>query len=100
MKQPDHERQTGFWGTKEALQPRSQVLKDALGKRTERKSVSHMLLTIRQACEQLQISRWTLNRLVGAGELTSMKIGSRRYISREAIVAFIQNREKVEGGKV
>lgn len=61
-------------------------------------SADRMLVTVRQACEQLQVSRWTLNRLMKTGELTSLKIGRRRYISPKAISAFIECREKAEEG--
>jgi len=50
--------------------------------------VSDGLVTLREACRFLAISRATLYRLMQAGELQSAKIGKGRRIPRSSLVAF------------
>ena len=45
------------------------------------------LLTIREACERLRISRATLYKLAKRGTLTLVKIGGKSLIPEEALLA-------------
>lgn len=53
-----------------------------------------LLLTVEQAAHVLSINRSTLYDLLGRGELPSVKIGRRRLISKQALVVFIDRRER------
>ncbi len=74
--------------TMEELQPRSHALRNSLGKPKERES-SDRMLTVADACDRLQVSKWTLYRLIGTGKLASVKIGRRRLISQRAMDRFM-----------
>jgi excisionase family DNA binding protein len=47
------------------------------------------LLTVKETCERLRISRATLYNLVRGGKLTFVKIGGKSLMSEEAIERFI-----------
>jgi excisionase family DNA binding protein len=47
------------------------------------------LLTVDQVAELLQISRWTVYRLIWANDLCSVQIGRCRRVSREALDAYL-----------
>jgi excisionase family DNA binding protein len=47
------------------------------------------LLTIDQVSEVLQISRWTVYRLIWANELCSVQIGRCRRVPREALDGYL-----------
>ena len=47
------------------------------------------LLTIDQVSEVLQISRWTVYRLIWANELCSVQIGRCRRVPRESLDAYL-----------
>ncbi len=46
------------------------------------------LFTITETCEHLRLSRATIHRYITAGQLKSIKFGSRRLIEASAIQAF------------
>ena len=78
--------------SKEELQPRSKVLRDALER--SKGNEAQAMLTVAEACAHLRISKWTLYRLMQSGKLTSVKIGSRRLVPMRAITKFIQQLEE------
>ena len=47
------------------------------------------LLTITQACERVQLSRWTLHRAIGRGELEGIRFGRLIRVSEEALEAWV-----------
>ncbi len=47
------------------------------------------LLTVDQVAEVLQISRWTVYRLIWANELHSVQIGRCRRVPREVLDAYL-----------
>lgn len=47
------------------------------------------LLTVDQVAELLQISRWTVYRLIWANDLHSVQIGRCRRVPREALDAYL-----------
>jgi excisionase family DNA binding protein len=51
------------------------------------------LYTLEQVAERLQISRRKLYQLIGTGQLRSIKLGSRRRISEDALTEFIAGLE-------
>lgn len=55
--------------------------------------VPRLLLTVEQAAEALGVGRDAVYDLINSGELTSIRIGSRRLISVEALRRFIEKRE-------
>lgn len=54
------------------------------------------LLSQAEAAFQLGISRTTLWRLIRAGELATVHIGSRSLVTRRSLVAFISRRSSPE----
>lgn len=56
------------------------------------------MLTIKHVCEKLQVSRWMVNELRRSGELSSVKIGSRRLFPRHSVEAYERRLEEKEGG--
>jgi excisionase family DNA binding protein len=54
------------------------------------------LLSVPEACKQLGISKWTLNRLIRERIIDSVRIGSRRLIPASAIVKYVEERLKEE----
>ena len=51
------------------------------------------VFTMAEACEYLGgISRPTMYRLIGQGEINSLHIGVRRYFPRESLDAFVDTR--------
>lgn len=47
------------------------------------------LLTVHQVAETLQISRWSVYRLIWANDLRSVQIGRCRRVPREALDAYL-----------
>lgn len=82
---------------KDELQPRSKALREALEWARLHESEQD-LLTVKQACRRLTISRDTAYKLMDSGKLTSIKIGSRRLIPVRAIPQLIDLLEE-EGRK-
>lgn len=79
---------TGEELPKDELQPRSKALREAL-EWARLQEAEQDLLTIKQACKRLMISRPTLYKLVNDGKLPSVKIGARRLIPVRAITELI-----------
>jgi excisionase family DNA binding protein len=48
-----------------------------------------LLCTVEEAAQMLSIGRTSAFRLVREGQIRSVKIGSRRLVPREAVVAFV-----------
>lgn len=78
----------------EEMCPQSEVLREALGKAKQGDQAGTAMLSVREACKQLGISKWTLYELIRNGQLASVKIGSRRLIPLRAITKFIEELEK------
>jgi excisionase family DNA binding protein len=60
------------------------------------------LLTIREACDRLKLSRASLYRLIQSGRLPSVRIGrSRRVVSEDLdrFIATLRSGSPVEGGR-
>jgi len=55
------------------------------------------LLSINQACERLNLGRWSVYKLINQNRLRTVKLGRRRLVTMGAIRAFIENLE-AEGG--
>ena len=55
------------------------------------------LLSINQACERLNLGRWSIYKLINQNRLKTVKLGRRRLVTMSAIRAFIENLE-AEGG--
>lgn len=53
------------------------------------------LLTVDEATEQLRISRWTIYKLIRSGELKTLTIASRRFVTSEDIEKFINERREL-----
>ena len=56
------------------------------------------LMSIDEACRQLGLGRCSIYKLINQNRLKTVKIGSRRLVSQNAIQAFIANLEA--GGDV
>lgn len=56
------------------------------------------MLTVKDVCEKLQVSRWKVNKLRRSGELESVKIGSLRRFPRGAFEAYERKLEEKGGG--
>jgi excisionase family DNA binding protein len=82
---------------KDELRPRSKALREALEWARLHESEQD-LLTIKQACRRLMISRTTLYKQMEDGKLSYLHIGSRRYIPVRAVSKFIDLLEE-EGRK-
>jgi excisionase family DNA binding protein len=82
---------------KDDLQPRSKALREALEWARLHESEQD-LLTVKQACRRLMISRTTLYKLMDSGKLSSINIGARRLIPVRAIPKLIDLLEE-EGRK-
>ena len=55
------------------------------------------LLSIDQACERLNLGRWSVYKLINQNRLRTVKMGRRRLVTMGAIRAFIESLE-AEGG--
>ena|SRR5271165_5139545 len=58
--------------------------------RTHKTSARVRLLTLTQAAERVQLSRWTLRRAIERGELDGFRFGRRIRVSEEALEAWIK----------
>jgi excisionase family DNA binding protein len=78
----------------DGMVPKSAALREALEKARQRKQghvpVSTAMLTMREACKELRISRWSLYRLINEGRVESVKIGRRRLIPADALADFVR----------
>jgi excisionase family DNA binding protein len=70
------------------LQPRSKALREAL-EWARLHEGEQDLLTIKQACRRLMISRTTLYKLMDSGKLSNVYIGTCRFIPVRAIPQLI-----------
>lgn len=52
------------------------------------------ILTKAEACERLRVSLRTLDRLIARGELTTLKIGRRRFVRPSDLEDFLEQRAK------
>jgi len=83
----------------EELEPRSNELRKALGKKSgDKPSMPPPMLTIKETCELLRTSRWTVYRLIQDRRLVSVKVGAHRLVSMRSITNFIEQLEAEEGG--
>jgi len=55
------------------------------------------LLTFEQARTALRVSKYTLAKMLKAGELTTVKIGPRLFISKGALTAYIKTVQENAG---
>lgn len=53
-------------------------------------------LTIAEAADELRISRTKIDELIKAGELTSYKIGARRFVPADTLKEYIDKRIAAE----
>jgi excisionase family DNA binding protein len=62
----------------------------------EQKSINKemRLLSVKEACEVLGISHWTLYQLIHQHKLKSLRNGRRRHISNFAIEEYIKGEER------
>ncbi len=51
---------------------------------------THFLFTMAEACSALRVSRWMLYQLIRSRQLTTIKIGRRRFVPRDALEALIE----------
>jgi len=58
----------------------------------QRSDEQHALLTVNEACHQLQLSRPTVYGLINSGELRSLRFGRARRIPMQAIDELIAAR--------
>jgi excisionase family DNA binding protein len=64
----------------------------------QRNDISNMdMLTVKDVCAKLRISRWMVYRLIRSGALASVKIGTRRLIPQHSLEAYEKQLEE-EGG--
>ena len=49
----------------------------------------HLLLTVKEAAEELRVSRSAIYQLVAGGQIPSIRIGRSRRIPRAALVAWV-----------
>ncbi len=50
---------------------------------------SAAVLNVTEACAELRVSRWTLYELIRSRKLSTIKIGRRRLIPREAVSTLV-----------
>lgn len=55
--------------------------------------VNRAVLTAHEACDYLRISKWTLYRLIGGGQIKTMKIGNRRLVRRQSLELYMEEKE-------
>lgn len=51
---------------------------------------THLLVTINEACERLQLGRSTVYDLLRSGDLPSVKVGRRRLIAASALEQYVE----------
>jgi excisionase family DNA binding protein len=51
-------------------------------------------LSYDQVCDVLQISRYTLSRIVSSGKLEAIQFGPRKYVLRASLAAYIDDLRK------
>lgn len=77
----------------EGITPRAAALRQAID---QGKAVTPVrgMLTMEEACQYLRVSKWTLYRLIQKNKLKTIKIGSRRLIRMQTLLAFIDQLEE------
>jgi len=55
------------------------------------------LLRPEEVCERLSLPRTTIFRLIGSGELESLKVGKRRLVPSDAIDDYIRRKRQAQG---
>jgi excisionase family DNA binding protein len=80
---------------KDELQPRSKALREALEWARLHESEQD-LLTIKQACRRLMVSRKTLYKYMDSGKLSSVHMGTRRLIPMRGIPKLLDLLEEEE----
>lgn len=83
--------------SKEELQPRSKVLREALGKAKDN-GPAQALLTVAETCKHLRVSKTKLYELFQSGKLKSVTQGRRRFFTMRAIKQYIQQLEEDKEG--
>lgn len=53
--------------------------------------LSKYALSYDQVCDVLQISRYTLSRIVSSGKLDAIQFGPRKYVRRSSLAAYIDD---------
>lgn len=55
------------------------------------KDLAEHALSYDQVCDVLQISRYTLSRIVSSGKLDAIQFGPRKYILRSSLAGYIES---------
>ena len=55
------------------------------------------LLSVKEACEKLGVSYWSIYQLINRNALKTVKIGARRLVSLRSINHFIEELESRDG---
>lgn len=66
------------------------TLADPVSAGTTAEPATAILLDIPETTEALRCGRSTVYELIAAGELTTIKIGRRRLVTRDSLVKFIE----------
>lgn len=77
--------------------PKSVVLRDSMSGPKPVPPTGAAMLTVPEACRYLRVSKWTLYRLMHAGKLKTVKIGSRRLVSLKRLQELVAQLEEVGG---
>jgi excisionase family DNA binding protein len=72
------------------LRPKSHVLREAMAKAREGKLDDEMLLSFREVCRRLSISKWKLYRHMKEGKIESVKDGRRRLFEMGELRRFVR----------
>lgn len=72
-----------------AVQPRARTTLQASAAAASDDEQRRAVLTVREAAEELRISRSTIYGLLARGELPSIRVGSRRLIVRRELVDWL-----------
>lgn len=81
----------------EEITPRAAVLRRAVADRRLAVTTGSGLLTVKEVCEYLRVSKWTLYRLIQSRRLKTVKIGSRRLVRLQSVVEFVEQLEAATG---
>jgi excisionase family DNA binding protein len=69
------------------------VPQESLKAQRQGSSPNSAVLTAREACEYLRISKWTLYKLIRGCQIKAMKIGNRRLVRRKSLENYMDERE-------
>lgn len=56
------------------------------------------LLTVREACDRLRISHWSLYQLIRSRRIETIRIGRRRFVTAHAIQTLLEQLASEEAG--